>query len=223
VVIDLSRLPSHGREVAVYMRGQKALRELPLVFVDGAEDKVAPIRRLLPDATYTTKRQMKSAIRSALKNQPASPAVPPQMMDRYTGRTSAQKLGIKANTEIAVFNAPRGYPRVLGELPEGAALLEEPAHPCSVTVWFAHDPETFLAALPEMRRIADKTKLWVAWKKRTAAPASRLSEDFVRDMAIRAGLVDYKVCAIDATWSGLAFAPKREARRKEGMLLESTL
>jgi hypothetical protein len=36
-------------------------------------------------------------------------------------------------------------------------------------------------------------------------------------------LVDYKVCAIDATWSGLAFAPKREARRKEGMLLESTL
>src|SRR5580704_11827280 len=52
-VIDLSRLPSHGREVAVFFRGQKATRHVPIVFVNGAPEKVAAIRRMLPDAVYT--------------------------------------------------------------------------------------------------------------------------------------------------------------------------
>lgn len=210
VVIDLSRLPSHGREIAVYLRGQKSTRDLPLVFVGGVEEKVAAIRQLLPDATYTTVGKLKSAIRSAIKNKPASPVVPPRMMERYALRTPAQKLGVKPDSAVAVFDAPRGYAQILGELPTGAMLHEEPASPCDVTVWFAHDPEAFLAALPRMQRLALKTKLWVAWKKKSAAPTSRLSEDFVRNAAIAGGLVDYKVCAIDATWSGLALAAKRD-------------
>jgi len=210
VVIDLSRLPSHGREVAVYLRGQKRTRDLPLVFVGGAEEKLAAVRRLLPDATYTTTGKLKSAIRSAMKNKPAAPVVPPQMMDRYALRTSAQKLGVKPDSAVAVFDAPRGYAQILGELPTGAMLLEEPPDPCAVTIWFAHGPEGFVAALPRLQRLASKTKLWVAWKKKSAAPTSRLSEDFVRNAAIAAGLVDYKVCAIDTTWSGLALAAKRD-------------
>jgi CheY-like chemotaxis protein len=210
VVIDLSRLPSHGREVAVYLRGHKNTRDLPLVFVDGVEEKVAAVRQLLPDATYTTTGKLKSAIRAAIKNKPALPVVPPQMMERYALRTPAQKLGVKPDGDVAVFDAPRGYAQILGELPAGAMLLEEPREPCAVTIWFAHDPETFLAALPRMQCLASQTKLWVAWKKKSAAPASRISEDFVRNSAIGAGLVDYKVCAIDATWSGLALAAKRD-------------
>jgi CheY-like chemotaxis protein len=210
VVIDLSRLPSHGREVAVYLRGQKSTRDLPLVFAGGAEEKVAAVRQLLPDATYTTLGKLKSAVRAAMKNRPASPVVPPQMMERYALKTPAQKLGVKPDGTIALFEAPRGYAKILGEMPTGASILEEPADPCAVTIWFAHDPETFLAALPRMQRLASKTKLWVAWKKKAAAPTSRLSEDFVRNAAITAGLVDYKVCAIDATWSGLALAAKRD-------------
>ena len=218
VVIDLSRLPSHGREVAVYLRGQKATRELPLVFVGGAEEKVAAIRQLLPDATYTHVGKLKSAIRLAIKNRTASPVVPPQTMDRYAGRTAAQKMGIRPDSAVAVFDAPRAYASVLGELPTGASLLEEPSEPCAVTIWFAHDPETFQSALPRMRRIAARSKLWVAWKKKSAAPASRISEDFVRNAASAAGLVDYKVCAIDATWSGLALAPTRTRTTIENSL-----
>jgi len=210
IVIDLSRLPSHGREVAVYLRGHKATRDIPLVFTGGAEEKVAAIRELLPDATYSTSRQLKSAIRSALKPRTgAAPIVPLQMMDRYAGRTPAQKMGIQPHTTAAVYDAPRGYAQALGQLPEGVTIHEEPAEPCAVTIWFAHNPEDFLAALPKLKRIAVKTKLWVAWKKKSAAPTSRISEDFVRNAAINAGLVDYKVCAIDSTWSGLALAQKR--------------
>ncbi len=49
-VIDLSRLPSQGRAVATLLRQQKETRQIPIVFVDGAPEKVARIRETLPDA-----------------------------------------------------------------------------------------------------------------------------------------------------------------------------
>src|SRR5689334_9618401 len=49
-VIDLTRLPSHGRYVAAEIRASKSLRSIPIVFVDGDKDKVDAIRKQLPDA-----------------------------------------------------------------------------------------------------------------------------------------------------------------------------
>src|ERR1044071_5122399 len=54
VVIDLSRLPSHGREVGHGVRTRKGIKHLPIVFVDGEPEKVKRTRLLLPDAIYTT-------------------------------------------------------------------------------------------------------------------------------------------------------------------------
>ncbi len=53
-VIDLTRLPSHGRDVGLYVRERKTSRKVPLVFVGGAPDKVQRTREQLPDAAYTT-------------------------------------------------------------------------------------------------------------------------------------------------------------------------
>ena len=61
--IDLSRLPSHGRDVATFLRGQKATRHIPIVFVGGAPENVGAICKLLPDAVYTT--PARAAIRIA--------------------------------------------------------------------------------------------------------------------------------------------------------------
>jgi len=52
VIIDLTRLPSHGRAVAVALRQQKATRLVPLVFAGGEPEKVEATRALLPDAVY---------------------------------------------------------------------------------------------------------------------------------------------------------------------------
>lgn len=93
-VIDLSRLPSHGREVATFFRGQKATRHVPIVFVGGEPEKVDAVRKVLPDATYTAPARLRSALRAALATRAANPVVPAQMMERYTTRTTAQKLGI---------------------------------------------------------------------------------------------------------------------------------
>ena len=94
IVIDLSRLPSHGRELGVFFRQGKATRHIPLVYVNGEAEKIDRVRSLLPDATYSTASRIKGALRSALAHPPTNPAKPISPMERWASRSTAQKLGI---------------------------------------------------------------------------------------------------------------------------------
>lgn len=62
VVIFLRRLPSHGRETAHALRAMKATRHVPILFVDGEEEKLARVRERVPDAVYTTAEQLPEAL-----------------------------------------------------------------------------------------------------------------------------------------------------------------
>ena len=52
--------------------------------------------------------------------------------------------------------------------------------------------------------------LWIAWPKKASGVVSDVDEGVVRATGLATGLVDYKVCAINETWSGLKFARRRE-------------
>ena len=88
-VIDLSRLPSPGRQVGMGMRTRKSTRTVPIVFVDGDPEKVAQLKTLLPDATYTTWPRLKTALARAIGKPPKAPIVPPSSI--YTGKTDGRK------------------------------------------------------------------------------------------------------------------------------------
>jgi hypothetical protein len=173
-VIDLSRLPSHGREVAIFLRGSKATRHVPTVFVGGDPEKVAGVRRLLPDASYTSPGRLLATLRHVKPI--ADPVRPAQTMDRYGQRTTAQKLGIAKDTCVAVVDPPSGYAQAIGKLPEGAWFEEEPTADCKVTLWFAHHPAGFQAALPEMRKVAARCRLWILWRKRKSRVSCQRSQ-----------------------------------------------
>jgi len=112
IVIDLSRSPAHGRELAVYLRGTKSTRHIPIIFVDGEPEKVQKIRDLIPDAEYTTLAKVAALVKRAIAKPPAAPVVPPQMMERSASRTTAQKMGIAANSRVALIDPPgRLHPR----------------------------------------------------------------------------------------------------------------
>ena len=209
IVIDLSRLPSHGREIAIALRGNRQTRQIPILFVDGAPEKVAAVREKLPDAAYCERARLAAALRKCIREVPKDPVVPMQMMERYATRTAAQKLGIKAGSRVAVIDAPRDYARVIGAVPDEVEFDEESWQGCAVTLWFVEEPEAFLLALPKMRRAAAVSKLWVAWPKRAARKDSLLNETIIRETAIGSGLVDYKICSVNETWSGLCFALKK--------------
>jgi len=210
IVIDLSRMPSHGREVAVFLRGSKATRQVPIVFVGGEPAKIEGVRRVLPDAVYTPASRLRSALRSAIANPPAEPLKPSQMMDRYGSRTTAQKLGIAANSRVFVVDPPSGYVRAIGDLPEGAYFEEETAEGCKVVLWFVHGIAEFQAALPRMRALAARSRLWLLWHK---SKQDGLNGNIVRAGCIDVGLVDYKICSINETWSAMVFAVKKPRPR----------
>lgn len=205
IVFDLSCLPSHSREVAVYLRGTKYARSIPLIFVDGEPEKVDAVRRLLPDASYTSLKRVRSAIKSACANPVADPVRPPGIMERYASRTVAQKLGIKEATTVALMDPPRDYAAALGELPQGVELLEEPEQHQPVTLWFVRDAISLQTSLHGMRSLAARTKLWIVWRKGTGV----LTDKSVRELANGAGLVDYKICAVNSQWSAMAFARRK--------------
>jgi CheY-like chemotaxis protein len=206
VVIDLTRLPSHGREMAVWIRNRKSSRTLPIVFVDGEPDKLARVKDVLPDATYATRATLARALKTACKNRSASPVIPPSAMERFKAKTAAQKLGIAAATTVAVIDPPRDYASVLGPMPDDVEFLEDPAAVQKITLWFIRDAESMLAAVRRMRAIAAATKLWILWPK---AQPNRFREGSIRELGIENGLVDYKICSVNDQWSGILFARKK--------------
>jgi CheY-like chemotaxis protein len=205
-VVDLSRLPAHGREVAIALRGNKATRHAPIVFVDGDGEKLETVRRALPDAIYTPRARLIPALRRARPL--PDPVRPAQMMERYAGRSAAQKLGVQAGMKVSVIDPPQDYGRVIGQLPEGATF-EENYGDHELTLWFVHDFARLQAALPAMRRAAAHTRLWILWRK---AKQDGLDGGVIRRSAVELGLVDYKICSVNEIWSAMAFAIKKTPR-----------
>ena len=203
-VIDLTRLPAHGREVAVALRGYKPSRHVPIIFVDGDVAKVDGVKRIIPDAIYTSREKLPKAIDRA--KPPSTPLVPSQMMDRYAGRTAAQKLGIGKEMAVAVVDPPVDYAKVVGILPEGARFDEDGGSDRKVTLWFIHDYGAFEAELPRMRQVAQRSRLWILWRK---GKLDGIDGNMVREGANQVGLVDYKVCSVNENWTGLVFALKK--------------
>jgi len=206
VVIDLSRLPSHGKYVGAWVRGAKSTRHIPPVFVGGEAEKVAAIRKQIPDAVYSSIAGVGAALKKAIAQPPRDPVVPRQMMETAPGRTAAQKMGIREGSTVGLIDPPADYLKVLGVLPQGVVLEEDSRRVCPLTVWFVHDPGEYEAALPSRRLLAARSRLWIVWQK---GRRDGLNGNFVREAALAMGLVDYKICSLDGVWTGMVFAVKK--------------
>ncbi len=209
-VIDLSRLPSHGREVAYSLRQSKALREIPIVFVGGVEGKVAAIRKQLPDATYTVWGDLSAKLAEAIANPPSHPVVPVSDSGPGSGRPLAQKLGVKEGMTVALLDPPDGVETTLAPLPGGVALRCGNRGRREMTIWFVTSRRELERSFGAVAKAVAGGTLWMAWPKRSSGVDTDLSEDVIREVALAAGMVDTKVCAIDETWSGLRLTLRRK-------------
>ena len=209
-VIDLSRLPSNGRDVALALRQYKPTRYVPLVFVDGKPDKVERIKAILPDATYSTWEQISESLKHAIAQPIENPIVPKSLFDGYAGTPLPKKLGIKANSLVTLVNAPGNFKETLGELPENTKLRHEIDGQCELVIWFVKSRKDLEGKIDAMAKtITDNGGLWIAWQKKASGVASDLTQNDVRQVGLAAGLVDYKICSIDRIWSGLKFAHRK--------------
>jgi hypothetical protein len=211
IVVDLTRLPSHGREVGAALRAAKATRYIPLVFAGGDAEKVVRIRDLLPDVVFTTWDEIATALQSALANPPANPVAPSSSMDAYAGQPLVKKLGIKAGMKVAVMNTPADFFQTIGPLPENAQFQANDLAGCSLAIWFVRSQADLNQALKISTDTDSLQSVWLAWPKKASGFSTDLTQQVVRETGLASSWVDYKICAIDAVWSGLLFARRKIA------------
>ncbi len=117
----------------------------------------------------------------------------------------AKKLGIKANTTVNLVGAPQGFEKELGDLPERVLIRRKDGSKTDITLWFTRSREVLERDIERMVPSSSKGGLWIAWPKQPSGTPTNLSQVIVRQAGLAAGMVDYKICSINAIWSALRF------------------
>jgi CheY-like chemotaxis protein len=208
VVVDLSRTPSFGRDVAIAIRSHTAMLRVPLVFVDGKPAAVETLRKLLPDATHTSSASLIKDLRRAIANPPQT-ASKLSVFAAYANTPLRKKLGLLANYVVALVNPPSGFGETLAEMAAGVRLCADGRGARDLTLWFATARRELERGISKMAPFAAGGRLWIIWPKKTSALSSDLSQVVVRQVGLAHGLVDFKISSIDETWSGLRFTKRK--------------
>jgi hypothetical protein len=203
LVFDLDKRPSYSREIALLLRSSKSARHIPILFAGGLPDKLERLRQENPEATYASWAEAPKALATLLINPPSVP--PPIAPQRSVAATALpKKLGITANTQLALIAAPDGFEDLLGDLPTTTTRLTPNT---DLALCFIRSLADLSAVLDLLTlRLPKRSSVWILHPKRTGRYPVDFNQNHVREASLAAGLVDYKVCSIDQDWSALKFA-----------------
>lgn len=135
----------------------------------------------------------------------------------YSGTPLARKLGLKPGFRVYACGAPTNYQELLGPLPEDIEFVARPGKTTALVHLFTRSrAELAKALLSYLKVLGPEAVIWVSWPKKAAKMRTDITEDTIRAVALPMGLVDVKVCAVDATWSGLKLVLRKESRAARG-------
>ena len=133
----------------------------------------------------------------------------------YSGTPLPKKLGISEGAAVIMLGAPPGILDLLEPLPDGVRIRTTlPRAPGAAVVLAFVTERSALDGLVARAGpvVFPAGGLWICWPKRTSGVTTDITEDVLREVILLTGLVDNKVCAIDATWSALRFVWRKELR-----------
>ncbi len=134
----------------------------------------------------------------------------------YSGTPLVKKLGFKAG-DVAVLLGDDGAIRAaIGEVPDGVevqgTLPRRAGTVDIVLVTVTSERELVKVLQRAARAMKVEGMVWVCWPKKASGVVSDVTEDVVRAVGLERGLVDVKVCAVTAVWSGLKFVVPLKSR-----------
>jgi len=122
----------------------------------------------------------------------------------YSGTPLAKKLGIKTGFAIKLVNPPDYYFSLFEDLPAALNFDEAENGENDFIHFFTKSENEYVTNLPLLKdQLKSNGMIWVSWPKKSSKVATDVTEDLIRKYAIKIGLVDIKVCAVDEIWSGL--------------------
>jgi len=205
LVLDLDKLPSNSREIALVLRSSKSARHIPVLFAGGAPEKTVRIRTEYPEGIFAEWPEVPQALAKLLRQPPPTPSVLPPR--DFSTTPLLKKLGIQADMQIACIAAPDAFEELLGDLPENAIVTTGITPKTALALCFVRSLDDLAATLDLLTlRLPKQVSVWIIHPKRAGRYRVDFNQNHVRDRALEVGLVDYKVCSIDADWSALKFA-----------------
>ena len=142
-------------------------------------------------------------------------------MPGYSGTPLPKKLGIKPGFRIFLVNAPDEVRAELSDALADCSVESQRDSGSGGRAGALDFAMVFTKSAKELEKefqriskaLAPAGMLWVSWPKKSSGVATDLSEDAIRDIGLRAGLVDVKVCAVTDVWSGLKFVRRLKDRK----------
>ena len=135
----------------------------------------------------------------------------PGAMAGYSGTPLPKKLGIRENSRVVLINSPHRFERKPEPMPAGAEIVET-ASLANVAILFVKSEADLVRDFRALAKsLPQKVAFWIAWPKQASGIKTDLKEGIIREFGLAQGWVDYKVCAIDETWSGLCFARRKNS------------
>lgn len=122
----------------------------------------------------------------------------------YSGTPLIKKLGFKPEAKVLLIEAPEHYAELLGPEASGISFVGKAKGKLDAVHAFCTSKAALVKLMPSMRSsIVPQGMIWISWPKKAAKVTTDITEDVVREIALKNSLVDVKVCAIDEKWSGL--------------------
>jgi hypothetical protein len=211
ILIDLTLLPSQGRDLAIQLRRHAATRYIPLIFIGGDPVKVERIKGLLPDASYTDWETCEEAIAAVLSSPPEVSVVPESAFAAYSSTPLWKKLGVAPGFTVVLCSAPERFESLLEDCPGEVRVKRDDSSARDLTLWFVREEAELIHRIEGMAGFAESGGLWVIWPKSSSRLKSDLSQTIVRKVGLANRLVDFKICSVDDSWSGLRFTSRKQA------------
>lgn len=132
----------------------------------------------------------------------------------YSGTPLIKKLGFKAGMRVWLDSAmPTDILAEIDPVAIGVEVIANPAQGMDAAHIFVTQRLELVNAIARARPLlASHGFIWVSWPKKASKVPTDITEDVIRDCILPTGLVDVKVCAVDAVWSGLKLMIRRELR-----------
>ncbi len=138
----------------------------------------------------------------------------------YSGTPLLKKLGVKDGQAALLVAVPAAIKELAGFKHWGRVKAAKTTRgvnggPYDYAHFFTSNAAQLSETLPKLKKeLAQDGKIWISWPKKSSGGPSSVTEDTVRRLALKTGLVDVKVCAVDEIWSGLKLVIPVKDRKK---------
>ncbi len=137
-------------------------------------------------------------------------------MPGYSGTPLPKKLGIKDGFRVALLDAPADVRAELRDSLKNCRVVKDGDNSLDFILLFSKSNADLVPRVRQAAKaLAPAGMLWISWPKKASGVPTDLTENTIREIGLKAGLVDVKVCAVTDVWSGLKFVIRVKDRREK--------